>query len=422
MKICELWKACIFFIMLLTLTVNPVGCTDPHLGNNFTYNRLLAVSNNCINVNQATYPDGIEYWTASPYYHFSFVDDTWLAFSGYPDYFTANQIQNIAQKYINARNANGDFPMYLAADGAAGGWYSSPDNVHAYVTGDANFIIPQIEMIYYTKSGDITAFSANAIYMKKALSNIPRDSNNKLVYVPPATPWVTWGFQESVKKTGDDLMGSLLYYKAARDLSYLYTQSGDSTNATFFTNEANDIQNNISVALWDSTDGMFYAASANDKQIDIIGSAYAVFLGVANSSQTTAISNYLVNNYDTLSYNGFMRQSPTAWGTTWSGSAVSDDGYWSVGNQWIAYAMAQTSTLAAKKLIMDFTNGPDPMMEFYGRMTYSGCTNNLESPLWALPYAANTTMFPNEQSFLHGASISISNPFPIKGSILFKLS
>ena len=379
-----------------------------------TYGSIITVANAVLDATHGTFSDGTDYWNAAPAYTKPFAADTWYAFTGYPNYFNATQINTIYQKIIDARDENGHFPIALNADGTAYAFYSGCDNIHAHTTGDPIWFLPMMMRLYYNKSSNTTKFSANLALIKTEMANVPRNSTTKLVDAgAPSTAWTSWGFQDGIQKTGDDLMGSLLYYKASVDLSFLYTTIGDTTNATFFTDEANDIADNISV-LWNASEGMFHAATGQNDQIDILGSSYAVYVNITNQTQTTAISNYLVNNYATIVSNGFIRESPQNWTYTWGGNMCGreagnyDDGYWSVGHEWVATAIQKTNEAQAVQFIADFSNNADMSMEYYGA-TLNGATNNLPSPMGALKFASDNENLFHRQYTTNGGTIGFSN-------------
>ncbi len=367
---------------------------------------LTRVANANLRANHFFFVDSTDGWTASPgLYDYSFAADTGITMVNYPDYFTPAQILNIAEKFIAAKNSAGEFPICLKKTGVPEGFYSAWDLLHHHATGDGAFYVPQMEYLYYKKSGSTSAFSKDAPAMKAALSAVPVNRATGMVQVLGNDQWVPWGFQDMVRKTGDDLMGSLLYYEAATEMAALYKTIGDSSNTSAFTAQANKIQKNLP-ELWDSANGMFYAATGQDKQIDIEGSAYAVYIGVATASQATAISTYLAKNYNNLTTRGYVRESPQDWalcyyihgGTCHFTSGQYDNGAWSVANGWIAETLAKTNRPLAAKLITDFANSTDPTQEYWAwagaAPPHSGQSSNLESPSGALSYAKeNASLF-----------------------------
>jgi hypothetical protein len=424
---------------------------DPHslvISNNSIYDKISTVVTGDLSTNQTSFTDGSgNFWTAGPAssgYQYSFAADTWTTLAGDPNYFTATQIKNIFEKFVAARNSNGDLPVALNDDGSAYTYYSAWDGYLHHVTGDGDFFVPMMEKLYYDKtctsgSCDISAFATTATYLKTELSHIPRDPSNTLVYVTPGDEWVPWGFHDMVRTTGDDLIGSLFYYEDSLDMAALYNTEGDTTDATFFTNEANNIKNNIST-LWDSTDGMFYAATGQNHQIEVDGSAYAAYLstlpgdlGIITQAQATDISNYLVNNYTALTAgSGYIRQSPADWAYcyaisnsgTGSGCRYSsgqyDNGLWSVANEWVANTLKITSPSQAVQFITDFSNNPNIGQEWYNysnsgsSYSYSpaGAASNLESPLGSFGFISNnSSLFPSTDKSITTADYSNVFPF-----------
>jgi hypothetical protein len=368
--------------------------------------RLRKAANDNLKANHFLFTDSTDGWTASPgLYDYSFAADTGITMLNYPSYFTPAQILNIAEKFIAAKNAGGEFPICLKKTGVAEVYYSAWDLLHHHATGDGAFYVPQMEYLYYQKTGNKSAFLKDAAAMKTALHAVPMNERSGLVHVQAGDEWVPWGFQDMVRKTGDDLMGSVLYYQAAIDMALLYKAVGDVHNAAVFTVHADRIRGSLS-ELWDSGTGMFYAATGQNKQIDIEGSAYAVFVGAASAAQTMAISTYLVNNYDKLTMKGDMRQSPADWaqcyyihgGACAYGPGQYDNGAWSVANGWIAYTLAKTKPALAVKFITDFANSTDPTQEYWAwvgaKPPLSGQTTNLESPSGALSFVTeNARLF-----------------------------
>lgn len=367
---------------------------------------LTNIANANLKANHFLFADSTDGWTASPgLYDYSFAADTGITMLNYPSYFTPAQILNIVEKFIAAKNAAGEFPICLKKTGAAEVYYSAWDLLHHHATGDGAFYVPQMEYLYYQKTGDKSAFLKDAAAMKTALLAVPVNRANGLVQVLAGDQWVPWGFQDMVRKTGDDLMGSVLYYRAATDMVLLYQAVGDNPDARLFAAQAGKIRASLS-ELWDSGTGMFYAATGQNKQVDIEGSAYSVYVGAATASETNAISTYLVNNYDKLTMNGYMRESPTDWaecyyihgGACSFGAGQYDNGAWSVANGWIAYTLAKTDPSLAVKFITDFANSTDPTQEYWAwagaKPPLRGQTTNLESPSGALSYATeNAQLF-----------------------------
>jgi hypothetical protein len=403
----------LFAASLIVLTTYAAAPSSPNPGkvpSSSVLDRLTNVANANLKANHFLFTDSTDGWTASPgLYDYSFAADTGITMLNYPRYFTPAQILNIVQKFIAAKNAAGEFPICLKKTGAAEVYYSAWDLLHHHATGDGAFYVPQMEYLYYQKTGDRSAFRKDAFAMKTALLAVPVNHENGLVQVLAGDQWVPWGFQDMVRKTGDDLMGSVLYYQAAIDMVLLYKAIGDKKDAALFAEHAGQIRSSLS-ELWDSSTGMFYSATGQNKQVDIEGSAYAVFVGAASASETKAISTYLVNNYDKLTMKGYMRESPIDWaqcyyihgGACAFGPGQYDNGAWSVANGWIAYTLAKTNSSLAVKFITDFSNSTDPTQEYWAwagaKPPLSGQKSNLESPSGALSYATENAQLFNSST------------------------
>ncbi|MFH0829828.1 MAG: DUF2341 domain-containing protein [Candidatus Aenigmatarchaeota archaeon] len=354
--------------------------------NQTIYNNVRAAADNVISLDHFAFPDGTDYWVAAPRYEIPYAVDTALTMLGYPEHFTAAQLNNTIYKFANATNAKGEMPISLTVGGTAYSFYSGHDHWHLHAGGDAQFMMPQLARLYYDKTGDINAFNTGyRVKLINALKTIQMNSATGLVYVDPSSPWIPFGFRDGVLNTGNNLLGSLMYYRASTDMAYLLNISGDSQNYTYFTNAANNVKGNIS-RLWNDTDNMFHAADGANNLTDIVGSALAVHLGVANATQASLIEDYLVNNFDSITYRGFVLQTPNNWSTPLM--STYDDGYWSFGNDWILTTLAVKNASLAYDLTLQLSNSPNPDIEHWAkaRNGNGGYDTNLESPVGTLRY------------------------------------
>lgn len=386
---------------------------------------LKNTASTIIIANTAIFGDGsgVSFLKAGNNYQHSFIADTWYAVHAYPTNFTSSFIITLANKFIANKDGSGNFPIMLNATTGLGTFISGCDIIGFRPTGDGAFFIPSMYLLYYQKSADISYFNTHGSELQTALDNIPLDGSGLVnISTTAAQNWVPWGFQDGIRSTGANLMGTLLYYKACLDMATMYTANGQAANATTMTNRATTIANNITATLWDSTDGMFYNAGTNNRQIDILGSAYAIYLGITTTAQKNSIASYLVSNYSTLVSKGFIRQSPTNWSFSWNGNQCTrgtgnyDDGFWSVGNEWVTYAIYQNSPSMAYRFVSEFMANSDQTQEYYGT-TGNGSTGNLESPMGALAFVNLSGLYQT------GTSISrfIPNSTPIIGQPLINL-
>lgn len=354
---------------------------------NTVYDLIKIQCDATLATNLVTFPDTTVGWSASPAYVDVFIADVWLAMTNYPAAFTNAQVQNIYKKFLAGVDGSGNFPISLYTNGTAHLYYAGTDTLHNRTTGDPIWCIPLLALDYYNRTGSTTGLASDLALMDTAMQSVPRNGSTHLVSAGTnsGTYWVTWGFNDNVKKGGDDLMASLFYWRAAKAMSTLYTAVGNSTKATAYTADAALIAANIDT-LKDSGTGMYYAASVTNHQLDIPSSAIAVYLGLASSP--SSISSYLVTNVNSVfNSSGFNRNSPTDWSVEWiSPPSVYDNGYWSWASAWVLYTVAQTNPDLAIRLASRQANSAGILNEYHSGDSFSGVSNNLESPMGALNY------------------------------------
>ena len=296
--------------------------------------------------------------------------------------------------------------MALRKDGSVYVYCSGLDRRCAHATGDGAFFLPLLEELYWNKTGSTTQFASDSRKIKAALDGIPRDAKTGCVQVVPGDDWVAWGFEEEARKTGLDAIGCVMYWRAASAVAHLYGRVKDFPNARYFARQANLIQKSLqsqSSPLWNPAAGMYYAASGQNRQIDILASALAVHCGLPTPAQRAAIGQWLVKNYSSVAYHGYVLQSPTSWaivgyipkkkgepyGNSPFGAESYQSAYWSVGNQWISEALSLSSPSRAAALTNAFADNSDPTMEYYAPhgSPKHGFPQNLESPVGSTAFA-----------------------------------
>ncbi len=161
-----------------------------------------------------------------------------------------------------------------------------------------------------------------------------------------------------------------------------------------------------SITAVSSTTGLYVGQELNGAGISggyvitaISGSTLTMSIA-ANASATETITASGLFKY------GYMRQSNVNWATvgyiaadgsynlnnTEIGAGCYQDAYWSPANLEAAEVLYSVSPVAAQQMLSDYTNGPDPTMEFWsdslGCARQNGSTNNLESPAGMAAFAA----------------------------------
>jgi len=176
-----------------------------------------------------------------------------------------------------------------------------------------------------------------------------------LVYNNPQNPQCVYGFTDIVKKTGNLLFSSLLYYRANLEM-YQLCKKYDCGKPSIYKRRYKNIQESIN-KLWDDDNGMFWAADIDCKQVDIWGSAYAVEVGITNDEQTRRIALYLVEHYDETVLNGQIRhltRSEGAWNNLFKPceeGTYQNGAYWATPLAWMIPVYARFKPNLAKEML-----------------------------------------------------------------------
>jgi hypothetical protein len=274
------------------------------------------------------------------------------------------------------------FPMAINLNSQVAAMYSGADEFHYLPTGETTLFMPVVLYSLYENYNSIHVFKRYSVEIEHALSSIPVDSVTHLVKIEAGHEWVPWGFQEISRFLGNVCVGSAFLYNAYIHLAKLFKAAGDTTKETEYNAKAQEIKNSLQddSPLWDSVNGMYFAATSQNKQSDIYGSAMCVAFDIASESQKNAISDYIANNYQALTYGlGYCRQSNDGW--TVCGNIPSDgsqnyiyneyyrngnyqNGLWSVANYWILTALAYHNENIAKNYANDIMNNLNPSTEW----------------------------------------------------------
>lgn len=290
-------------------------------------------------------PDGVAY------YQGQWTRDWEYALEGYPEAMSIAEMQGAFDYQIARQRSDGQIPT-LVTPGGSPIW-----GPHGEDTDNAQFLVKAAWEIWRA-SGSTAHFSGHAAALARAMNDVPRNAGSGLVWIDPAAPHSSYGFTDSIVKTGDELFCSLLYVEAARKLAALYSAAGNATAAATWTSNAATVEAGLST-LWNSRTGLFDATTIAPRP-DVWGSAYAVVLGLATPAQEASISAWLAANYDQVVQNGQLRHLPGGlyWNAIFDSLATPDryqnGGYWATASGWAAYALAKGGqTTKARQLIID---------------------------------------------------------------------
>ena len=198
-----------------------------------------------------------------------------------------------------------------------------------------------------------------ATRIEKALSSYGIDKETELCMSDEEKYTVDWGFVDSVKKTGKLLFASILRYRAAKALADICEKDG---KKNYYTSLAQKIAYSIKKEFYDEKTGWLYSATGLCHQLDVWGTAYAVYLEIIDEEKTYKA---LVEGYraKTAVCDGQIRQiltncnfnSETAWECSLAKlNTYQNGGFWATATGWYAGAIYSYDKETAENIISDF--------------------------------------------------------------------
>jgi len=209
----------------------------------------------------------------------------------------------------------------------------------------------------YQKTHDPEFLREVITALVKAMHAVPRDPKTKLVHIKPdGYDRCPYGFTDSVRMQGNVLFCSLLYVEASHRLADLLTVAGRADDAKIWKSEADGVARSVREAFWDPQVGLFRAATVRCREHDIWGSAFAVYLGVADEGQSMAIARYFKDHYSQIVQQGQIRHLPG--GGYWETCSTARDtyqngGYWATPAGWFVYALDRVDPKLADQTVLD---------------------------------------------------------------------
>lgn len=274
------------------------------------------------------------------------------------DLIPAEHVEACLRYLIRGLRSDGAAPDRVRPDGVP--VYSAGGEEHPL--GLPNLDNPQFlvvaadEHLRRLPAGRATAlFREWAPALDRGMDYIPR-SPRGLVYNDPQNPHSPYGFTDTVGKTGELLMESLLYWAAAQRLAALHVRAGNSAKAADYQDRAAAIETGIG-ALWDDAAGAFLAATEDCRQLDIWGNAYALYIGFP-LAERGRVAHFLVENYERCVWRGQVRHLLE--GEHWQRllAPVAPDryqngAYWATASGWVIWAIAQEQRDLAQRMLSD---------------------------------------------------------------------
>jgi hypothetical protein len=204
--------------------------------------------------------------------------------------------------------------------------------------------------------------------LARAMQAVPRSPETGLVYIDPTREWdrCPYGFTDTVRKQGDVLFCSLLYVQACRQLSGLMRAGARENDALSWKKEAERVADTIRRVFWDRDVGLFRAATVKCREHDIWGSAFAVFLGVADAGKSNRVAHYFSTHYNEIVQHGQIRHLPgnVYWEEGCERDQYQNGAYWATPAGWFIYTLDLVDPGLADRTFLD-------MVDYF--KTYGAC-------------------------------------------------
>jgi hypothetical protein len=209
----------------------------------------------------------------------------------------------------------------------------------------------------YQKTKDAALLREILDALVKSMEVVPRSPESGLVHIKPGEEWdrCPYGFCDTVRQQGDILFCSLLYVQAGRQMADLLSVAARPDEAKRWRVESERVAKSVRRVFWDAETGLFRAATVRCREHDIWGSAFAVYLGVADREQSLAVAGYFKEHYAQIVQRGQIRHLPG--GVYWEQAGPRDTyqngAFWATPTGWFAYTLNLVDAKLAEQTVID---------------------------------------------------------------------
>ena len=191
------------------------------------------------------------------------------------------------------------------------------------------------------------------------METIPLSAHG-LVYNNSYRPHSPYGFTDTVRKTGELFIESVLYWTACLRLSYWHQRAGNIRQMVDYLQKSIHIENNLNL-LWDGNTNAFFAATLECRQVDIWGNLYALYVGFPLRKYQAQVSQFLVNNYSRYIWHGQVRHllSGDYWQqllTPIETEQYQNGAYWGAAAGWAVWVIAQANPGLAEQILSELVS------------------------------------------------------------------
>ena len=258
---------------------------------------------------------------------------------------------------LREQRNDGCVPDRVQLDGIAVYSAGHPDTPLGDPPTDNSSFMVSLVYAYAQQAGDLGFARKNLEPLRRALDFTPR-SPAGMVHIPPGQRQSPYGFTDTVAKTGELLFSSLLYWAACQEMAELCEQCGE--NAALYRRRAAAIELGAE-RLWDDEVGAYRAATEACNQIDIWGSAFAVYIDFVHGQRRQRLLRFLRDRYQDYVWRGQVRHLLR--GEYWERllktkypierDTYQDGAYWATASGWVIYSLAQIDADLARRMLAD---------------------------------------------------------------------
>jgi hypothetical protein len=177
---------------------------------------------------------------------------------------------------------------------------------------------------------------------------------NGLVYADPQDPPIGFGYQDSIRMSGLQLLSSLAIYRGLQRAAALFDGSIEPYYIKHWTRLADDIRANL-YKLYDPKIGGYVGGTWLGHQFDVWGNGLAY--PMADYSQKESIAGFYRANRDKIFLRGCTRQIAERGG--WQGGVnpgyYQNGGFWGTGTGYVLPVLAEQDPALAIELIEELT-------------------------------------------------------------------
>ena len=171
---------------------------------------------------------------------------------------------------------------------------------------------------------------------------------NGLAYNDPQSPTVGFGFHDSIKITGMELMSSLMLYRGFQRAAILFAGEINEAALALWRSRAAGIRSNLH-RLYDPTIGGYVGGSNLGRQFSVWANGLAYFL--ATEEQKKSIARFYADQSPAIFLKGCTRQiAGEGWQGNGPGTRYQNGGFWATGTGYVLPLLARENPKLALRL------------------------------------------------------------------------